>query len=765
MRKNLYILIFISFNTFLFSQEYKSIHQVEAEYYGNHPELIGKEVIAKTLDHTEFNKITSISHKIYGFHPYWASDATAAAYYYSLLTHIAYFSAEVDTSVTTTGGFATTRSWSTTQVVNYCKNNGVKIHLAITMFAKHDRVLTNASYRTNLINNILTQVKLRSADGANIDFESVPSSQKTNFRTFIKQLGDSLKANNLELVVELPAVDWSGIYDNTFFITVNSVVDYYFLMAYDYYYRGSTTAGPISPLTTGTSIRHVTRSIDAYYSVGAAPSKLITGFNYYGYEWPVVSNARMASTTGQGVTKTFSQAKAASSSIPAEDKFFDATYSSPWYRYLNGSQWYQTWYDDSLSMAKKYDSIKSKGCAGTGMWALSYDGSNTDLWGALKNAFASTSNIANTMLADFEASAGTFYNSPTFSGSTIGISTSSTAARVTEQAFNGWSSLKVVLLDNSSSDTNWTVRLLSGGGSPTNNQALISSGYIGFWLKSSSVPSGAQVAITVDDVAGGTELSPKRTVTNSGEWTLYEWNLQESGWSNFSLGNGVVNGPTATLDAIMFYAPNNSLDWTIYIDDVSYNSSSPLPVELISFYAVVNRKSVNLHWQTASEKNNYGFEVERAEVTVGQSGVFTTVGFVKGSGNSNAPKEYSFVDNGVSSGKYLYRLKQIDNDGKSEYSSTIEVDLGLPTEYSLLQNYPNPFNPETVISWQSAVGGHISLKVYDVLGREVATLINEVREAGRYSVEFNAAHLASGTYMYRLIAGDFVQTKKMVLLK
>jgi hypothetical protein len=112
-----------------------------------------------------------------------------------------------------------------------------------------------------------------------------------------------------------------------------------------------------------------------------------------------------------------------------------------------------------------------------------------------------------------------------------------------------------------------------------------------------------------------------------------------------------------------------------------------------------------------------------------------------------------------------YRLKQIDFDGQFEYSNVIEVDAGLPKVFALEQNYPNPFNPSTVMSYQLPVASNVSLKVYDVLGREVATLVNGRQEAGRYSVSFNAASFASGVYFYRLQAGNFVQTKKMMLVK
>ena len=198
-----------------------------------------------------------------------------------------------------------------------------------------------------------------------------------------------------------------------------------------------------------------------------------------------------------------------------------------------------------------------------------------------------------------------------------------------------------------------------------------------------------------------------------------------------------------------------------------------LPVELTSFTANVNGSKVLLKWNTATELNNYGFEIERtvgskqSAVGGGQSAVvyWEKIGFVTGSGNSNSSKDYSFSDDNNATGKYLYRLKQIDNDGSYKYSPEVEVEIGTPTQFSLSQNYPNPFNPSTSINYQLPVSGNVTLKVFDVLGKEVAVLVNERKEAGTYVVEFSVTNLASGTYFYRLRAGGFVQIKKMTILK
>jgi acetyl esterase len=195
----------------------------------------------------------------------------------------------------------------------------------------------------------------------------------------------------------------------------------------------------------------------------------------------------------------------------------------------------------------------------------------------------------------------------------------------------------------------------------------------------------------------------------------------------------------------------------------------PLPVELTTFTASANGEKVDLKWTTATEVNNLGFNIERVQiVNQKQVGSWNKIGFVQGHVLSNSPKQYSFIDNSVLSGKkYSYRLKQIDADGSFKYSSVITVDINLPLIFDLKQNYPNPFNPSTSIHYSVINNGLVSLKVYDILGNEVAVLVNEVKESGNYSVDFNSINnkLCSGVYLYQLRSGNMISTKKMILIK
>jgi len=195
---------------------------------------------------------------------------------------------------------------------------------------------------------------------------------------------------------------------------------------------------------------------------------------------------------------------------------------------------------------------------------------------------------------------------------------------------------------------------------------------------------------------------------------------------------------------------------------MKYYDSTYIPVELKSFYIETINNKVILTWLTASEMNNRGFEIERSK-TGGQD--WKPIGFVQGNGTTTEEHAYSFIDFIKESGYYFYRFKQIDYDGSIEYSNIIEVYINSPSMFSLSQNYPNPFNNTTIISYQIPTYEFVTLKIYDLLGNEVKTLINENQKAGYNSIKFSAPEISSGIYFYKLTAGEYSSTKKFILLK
>jgi Concanavalin A-like lectin/glucanases superfamily/Secretion system C-terminal sorting domain/The GLUG motif len=246
-------------------------------------------------------------------------------------------------------------------------------------------------------------------------------------------------------------------------------------------------------------------------------------------------------------------------------------------------------------------------------------------------------------------------------------------------------------------------------------------------------------------------------------YTLYHREANSDGnWTPLISGAASVSATSITFNGI-----------TSFSQFMIGSSESSLPVELTSFAATYEQQQVSLSWKTATEKNNYGFEVERRVVGTdaalkGSAAQWLKVGFVKGSGTSSSVHQYSFTDANSAAGTYAYRLKQIDNDGTFKYSSETQISIAVPTQFALGQNYPNPFNPMTTIAYDIPAAGSqklVTLKVYDVVGREVATLVNETKEAGSYSVQWHASRFASGVYFYRLQAGNYSAVKKLVLMK
>ena len=189
--------------------------------------------------------------------------------------------------------------------------------------------------------------------------------------------------------------------------------------------------------------------------------------------------------------------------------------------------------------------------------------------------------------------------------------------------------------------------------------------------------------------------------------------------------------------------------------------SEMIPVELASFTATANGKEVALNWSTATELNNQGFEVQRKF----GSNDFATIGSVKGHGTTTSPNQYTYVDRLIDPGKYFYRLKQIDFDGKFEYSQTVEINWSPFITYKLEQNYPNPFNPTTTIGFGIPENGNVRLSILNILGEEIKILLNKEKEAGYHSIDFDASGLPSGVYFYQLKTGSYSETKKMLLLR
>jgi photosystem II stability/assembly factor-like uncharacterized protein len=234
------------------------------------------------------------------------------------------------------------------------------------------------------------------------------------------------------------------------------------------------------------------------------------------------------------------------------------------------------------------------------------------------------------------------------------------------------------------------------------------------------------------------------TTTNGGE----NWNLQYSK-SGLKLNTVAIINPETSIAAGAGGA-------------ILKSTNTGLPVELASFSAAAVEDKILLSWQTSSETNNRGFEIHRKSPEED----YRTLGFVQGNGTTAEVNNYNYSDNNIPPGTYTYRLKQIDYDQSFRYSDEVEVVFNTnPKQFSLEQCYPNPFNPATNINFSIPGSGYVELRIYNILGMEIGELVNEYLEAGTYQVQWNAKRHASGTYFYRLSAGEYTETRKMILMR
>ncbi|MFA5404573.1 MAG: T9SS type A sorting domain-containing protein [Ignavibacteria bacterium] len=265
------------------------------------------------------------------------------------------------------------------------------------------------------------------------------------------------------------------------------------------------------------------------------------------------------------------------------------------------------------------------------------------------------------------------------------------------------------------------------------------------------------------------------------------WTVFPSGLNSFAYNITInyLNADVTGTENLLYFAKYDEGVWTILgqpnttsnifttsgltsFSTFTGGEQGSLPVSLQSLYSTVSGRNVTISWITTSENNNKGFDVLRASLDKnGVIGNFETEGFVKGSGTTTQQKSYNFTDDNLNTGKYKYRLKQIDNNGNYEYFDlNAYIEIGLPNKYSVSQNYPNPFNPTTKIDFELPADSKVSMVIFDISGREVAKVLNnEFRNAGFHTADFNAGKFSSGIYFYRLTAENFSVTKKMMLVK
>jgi len=564
------LIVILLFATFLFAQvppEHKSIHQIEWEQHLNDPDqqLFYKNaaVAIDTLQDRDPGK-PALSHAVFGYLPDWERSSAPPYFDYSILSHIALF----DFTVSTSGniiGYPAGWPGDWTNTMNKAHANGVKLIMCVVEFNDDDiHALINSSTASqNFYQNVASVINTYNLDGVNIDFEGPQIADRgTPMNNFMQGLSNYIKTNvgpEQEISFAGPAVNWSG-WDLPGLV---DACDYVFIMGYAYWWNGASTTGPCAPIT-GASYNLEQTIVNSSNGYGSCDrSKLILGLPYYGNKWKVSYSQRStenANTLANGSSVFYATAKDYYASYGRQ---WSTRYEDPWTYYKSGEDWYQAWCNDAQALDAKEELVFTYDLMGTGMWALGYDEEHTELWDVLRENFLE---FNDTLLVDnFEDGVGHFYRQPSYSGSTTGISSTSTADTTDETAFIDDYSLKIVLKDDAGSSDDWQVRLLSGSGTPLNNIQFPREREIRFALKTDQ--AGLEVAVMIDDDDGEMERSIKMNVVGDNNWHTYNVRLDSCDlWTSYLNGNGAIDGEFVTLDALMFYAANSSSDMTIYFD-------------------------------------------------------------------------------------------------------------------------------------------------------------------------------------------------------
>ena len=394
--KNFILISFLILSINLTAQNHKfySAHKAQKDFYDalefttdkQYDDYNGFKLMPKNKAANASN--CNLNKMVFGWFPYW-QGSTYLNFEWDKLSDLSYFAYDVDAS---TGNATSTHNWSTAAVVDTALAHGVRVNLCATLFSDHSTFFGSSSAQQTLIDNLITLVQNRNANGVNIDFEGVPSSQSTNLSNFMTNLCNQMHSQipGSQVSLCLYAVDWGNVFD---FSVLDQYVDYYTIMGYDYYYGGSSTAGPTSQLYTMASFDYnLSNTITSYINRGASRSKLILGLPYYGFRWQTQSSSVPSSTTSSGSAVTITTVKN-NSSGNYNNPAIEPNSLSKYYVYNDGN-WNQCWVDDEETMKYKYQLVLQQDIAGIGIWALGYDDGYTEMWDLLEQYFTDCGSVA-----------------------------------------------------------------------------------------------------------------------------------------------------------------------------------------------------------------------------------------------------------------------------------------------------------------------------------------------------------------------------------
>ncbi len=705
--------------------EYNATSNTEASYYESIPvKKVGYPKVGCNLD-----KI------VYGWHPYWVGSAYQN-YQWDLLTHMSFFSYEVNSS---TGQPNSTHGWSTSAAIDSALASGnTKVTLCVTLFSGHTTFFSSPTAEQTLITNLINLIQSRGADGVNIDFEGLPSSQTTNFANFMVNLSNQMHAAvpGSEVSTVLYAVDWNNVFD---FSIMEPAVDHYIIMGYAYYYSGSSNAGPTDPLYHfGSNYNYtLSRSITYYLDLGCPKHKLVLGLPSYGYEWPTASLTVPSATTGSGYSRTYAYIRNnTSGNYSVGNQSWEGDSHTDVYAF-NSSGNRQCLISMDSAWRKRLDHVRNTGIAGIGIWALGYDNGYTELWSAMQDYLTDCyEDPCSGEIHDFGGPTRNYYDDENYTWTIAPTNAISidvqfsmfdvelnydylyiydgadiTATQIAGSPFTGTAGPGLFTTSTGAV----TFRFTSDG-------ATVTPGFLATYNCSTLTPPTAGFSVGATDICVGDSILLTNTSVGA---DAYVWATSSGGLSSttdmnpylFPSSSGLY---TITLDATNAAGTNQSVSMvTINVAQpaIAIASVNDTNLTLPSAVAYFTNSSVN--------ENFYFWE------------------FGDGSTSSDANPWNAYGDTGIYTAYLVVGNSVCENDTLYFTINVTEVNSLENLNSEQISVYPNPFTNRIDIQLESKAD---KIELIDVNGRQVQIKMEET-EFG-YSIIVD--ELSSGTYILEI---------------
>lgn len=793
----------------------KSIHQLEWERHQNF-EPAEKPAPFLGKPGQLQSRAGAPSKEIFGYLPYWVYP-NYPNLNYELLTTIAYFGAEMDEL----GNLTNLHNWPAAGLIDKAHSAGVRVVLTVINFVPTSlsSILGDPNRRTKLINNLLQQVQNANADGVSIDFEAVPSGQRANLTAFMTELAETFHdaIPGSFVTIFTPAVDWSDVFD---YFALAEITDGLIMQGYDYHWTTAPTAGPVAPLTgTRWGFYNVLWTINDYlFKTNSNTEKLILSVPFYGLEWPTEDDGLESNTLESADAIFYNEAY---TNAMQYGWLWDAESQTPWYKFNDG-RWHQGWYDDSLSLGKKFEVVNEQDLKGIAIWALSYDGTRQELQGSLSDAFGSTAApLRPAAFRVFNVGEGKveIAGEPAAGATAYKIYTSADAQNF-DQGTNFPGAVNVLTDLSDTSTYYFKMAAVNGNGESNQTEVLA--------VRPSQAPADVLIVNGFDRTIG--------TVNTFDYIKRFAPSLAKSGYAFDSCSNEAViagevvltdyetvlwiSGEEGTADESFSFAEQALVANFLENGGNLFVSGSEIGYDLVGQGSDADKA----FYQTYLKSEYVRDKVDTHSASGAVGGIFQTIagltfddgfhgtynvdypdgikplagavlnlvyaGFdANAYGGAGIQYEGAFGESTVP-GKLVYLAFPFEtiypeSSRDALMSSVLNYFGGAPTgvqppiadgtapeAFELAQNYPNPFNPVTTIRYRLSHASPlpVRLQIYNLLGQRVITLVDENQPAGEYRVQWEARDergqsVPSGVYVYRLQVGNRTQQKQMTVVR